>query len=126
MEIQSEQRISPRISVAIPVKLICSNETIFVAQIISLNEGGFLCSMKKSLPLQTPVKIIMLIPSINKDKERQSAVVTGEGVVVRENIKESLEGELGHSVAIQFTNLVSEDSDRLRDFIQYYSKNNLN
>jgi len=126
MQIQSEQRASPRIQVTIPVKLICSNEKTFVAQINSLNEQGFLCSMKKSLPLQTPVRIIMLIPPTEEARPRQSAVVTGEGIVIRENIKENLEGDLGHAVAIQFTNLISDDSSRLKAFIKYYSNKNLN
>ena len=109
-----DRRSSSRISVNIPVKLICSNDKIYLAEIISINEQGFLCLMKNSLPLQTNVSIIMLIPSIDKNESRQSCVVSAEGVVVRENIKET-QGNLGHIVAVQFI-------DGFENYIGYLKK----
>jgi hypothetical protein len=126
MQTQTEQRSSPRVSVKIPVKLSTAVEAVCLGEIVSLNENGFLCSAGKSLQADTEVRLIMLIPSTTPDRERQSSVISGEGVVVRENILENTKGDLDHTVAVRFTRLAGEGPDLLKRFIRYCMENHMN
>lgn len=120
MEALIEQRSSPRVSVNIPVKLICSVDRIFLAQIVSLNESGFLCVMKKTLPLQTRLKIYMLLPSTESGSP-QSMLLFCEGILVRE--LRSNDGINDHALAIKITDILAEDMNRLKSFIlKFYSE----
>jgi hypothetical protein len=119
MEALVEQRASPRVSVNIPVKLIYSIDKIFLAQITSLNENGFLCVMKKTLPLQSKVKIYILLPYTGGEN-KQSSILFGEGNIVREH---SVNEENKHALAIKFTDLLSEDMNRLKIFIEKFYSN---
>lgn len=123
METTQDQRTGQRINVNIPVKIICSNEKSYLAQIINLNDGGFLCLMKKTLPPKTKVHLIMLLPSFQKQGHQQSKVIEGEGIIIRENLKENEQGDIGHAVAVQFTVIQNEHMDSLKLFIEYFSNN---
>lgn len=122
MESLVEQRGSPRVSVNIPAKLICAIDRFFLTQVVSLNENGFLCVCKKSIPLQTKVKVILLLPGGSADRT-QSLPLTGEGLVVREHLREE-EGETRYAVAVKFTEMVALEVDRLKIFMtEFYSFN---
>ena len=122
MESLVEQRSSPRISVNIPAKLICAIDRFFLTQVVSLNENGFLCICKKSIPLQTKVKVILLLPGCSAERSK-SLPLSGEGVVVREHLREE-EGETRYAAAIKFTEMTATELDRLKNFMtEFYSFN---
>lgn len=122
MESLVEQRSSPRVSVNIPAKLVSSIDRYFMVQIESLNENGFLCVSKKSLPLQTRVKLVILLPKQGTETDK-SLPVHGLGVVVREHLREE-SGETRYAVAIKFSDLGAEETTHLKQFISiFYSLN---
>lgn len=122
MESLVEQRSSPRVSVNIPAKLVSSIDRYFMVQIESLNESGFLCVSKKSLPLQTRVRLMILLPRHGTESEK-SFPLHGAGVVVREHLREE-SGETRYAVAIKFSDLGAEEMKFLKQFISiFYSLN---
>lgn len=122
MESLVEQRSSPRVSVNIPAKLVSSIDRYFMVQIESLNESGFLCVSKKSLPLQTRVKFVILLPKQGTELDK-SFPLNGLGVVVREHLREE-SGETRYAVAIKFSDLGAEETTLLKQFISiFYSLN---
>ena len=122
MESLVEQRSSPRVSVNIPAKLVSSIDRYFMVQIESLNENGFLCVSKKSLPLQTRIKLVILLPRQGTETEK-SVPIHGMGIVVREHLREE-SGETRYAVAVKFSDLGVEETNRLMKFINtFYSIN---
>ncbi|EKD27474.1 MAG: hypothetical protein ACD_79C00709G0003 [uncultured bacterium] len=119
-----EKRSDSRIKIDLPVKLKCSDDLMFMAATVSINSAGFLCSVKKSLPFQSKVDIIILIPPFNEEVNKTSSVFKCQGIVVRENITETLSGDLGHAVAVKFIDPAENDLKKLIEYLQYLSSIN--
>ena len=111
-----ERRKYPRLTRNIPLKVSSSGFDI-VTQTKNLSCIGAYCSISKSLPLMTKLKITLLLPEKEKISGEKSQKVNCLGVIVRTE-KSLQKGQ--YDIAIFFEQIRERERLKLEDYINHH------
>ena len=108
-----ERRKYPRAAFSVPIKL-SDPEADIVTETKNISGNGAYCSVNKSIPTMTKLKIILLVP-IKKNGKKISKKINCRGVVIRnEYIRNN--GNHSYNIGIFFNEIREAD----RRFIVSY------
>lgn len=112
----SERRRYPRLEKVIPLK-VSSQGSDLVTQTKNISCIGAYCSVNKSLPIMSKLKITLLLPEKAKQPQVKSKKVNCIGVVVRSQ-QSSHKGH--YDIAIFFEQIREREKLKLEDYINHH------
>ena len=117
-----EKRKYPRVKdegVSLKVK---SGDVDIITKSLDISASGIYCKVEKEIPLMSRIKVILIVPKTDCDKDLsespQTVKVETDGVVVREH-PVIAQGKIVHyDIAIFFDNISAKDRKTLLEYTQ--------
>lgn len=113
-----EKRRAPRAKAAIPLE-ICSDKDVFEVFTRDISMVGTYLTLDRFIPLNTKLKVTILLPGGGRGGETKPEKVTCCGIVVRNEEIEEAGERTRYGVAIHFTDFTREDKEKLAAYLKH-------
>lgn len=118
-ENSGEKREYPRLKdegISLKVR---SGDVDIITKSLDISASGVYCKVEKELPLMSRIKVMLILPKVDKEESDigRTVKIETDGVVVREHpvIKS---GKIAHyDVAVFFDNISVKDREAIRNYI---------
>jgi len=95
-----------------------SGDIDIITKSLDISASGVYCKVEKEIPLMSRIKVMLIVPRINKggSTDPQTVKIETDGVVVREH-PVIIHGKIAHyDVAIFFDNISAKDRKVLLEY----------